>query len=554
MLASLSVRDFVIVERLDLDFGAGMTVLTGETGAGKSILVDALSVALGERASSDFIRAGRERAEVSAVFDVAPDSAAATWLREHEVDDEGTCIVRRSWSRDGRSRAFINGRPAAVGDLRELAEQLVDIHGQHAHQQLMSRDAHRRLLDDYAENDDLLAQTAVLHHRLRTLREELGRVRGTAGEDDSARLELARYQLQELEQLAPVEGEFESLHAEHQRLARGSELVEACAVAIQTLDGDEPSARGLLAATRRTLAPFADLSPTLAGVLETLETAAVGIDEASADLASFAADLEPDPARLRTVEQRLDRMHELARKHHRPVAGLPALAAELRVRVDTLLGDNARIETLQAEIEQTESRYRQLCETLAKRRRSAGKRLARALGEGLAQLGMSGARFEVRVTSDPARSAAHGHDRVEFLVATNPGQEPLLLSKIASGGELSRIGLVLETVSRSGSGVPTLIFDEVDAGIGGAVAEVVGRLMHTLSSRCQVLCVTHLPQVASLADHHLHVSKQTGRDSASALLEAVSGERRVEEIARMLSGSRITPRTLAHARELLEAG
>lgn len=554
MLSGLSVRDFVIVERLELDFEPGMTVLTGETGAGKSILVDALSVALGERASSDFIRAGSDRAEVSAVFELAPDSGAAAWLREHELDDEGACILRRGWSRDGRSRAFINGRPVAVTGLRELAGRLVDIHGQHAHQQLMSRDAHRRLLDDYADNDAKLAETAEIHRMLRALQTELADLRGSGGEDDSARLELARYQLQELEQLAPLEGEFDTLHAEHQRLTRGGELVEACAAAVQALDGDDPSARALLASARRALTPFADLAPALAGVLGALESAAVGIDEASADLASFAADLEPDPERLRKVEKRLDRMHELARKHRRPVAELADLSEELGARVTALLGANERITAVEAELEKTAERYAGLCAQLGKRRRTAGKRLAKAVDAGLQQLGMPGARFDINVQSDATRGAAHGHDRVEFLVATNPGQEPLLLSKIASGGELSRIGLVLETVSRSGSGVPTLIFDEVDAGIGGAVAEVVGRLMHTLAARCQVLCVTHLPQVASMAHSHLFVSKQTAARSASALLESVSGERRVEEIARMLSGSRITERTLAHAREMLEAG
>jgi len=558
VLTQLGVHDFAIVDRAELSLDAGMTVLTGETGAGKSILVDALALALGERASSADVRAGAARAEVSAEFDLRADAAARAWLAERDLDTaDGECVLRRTVNADGRSRAWINGRPVPAQDLRTLGEMLVDIHGQHAHQSLLRRDARRRLLDDFARDgadnhEALLASVAAAHERLQSLRERLGRLAGDPRER-AARVDLLRYQVDELDALGVSVGEVERLEGEHARLAHAAEIRDGCAAAAATLTDDENGLRTRLGTVLRRAAELRALDPSLAESEQLLDEALIRVDEASAALRQHADGIDLDPGRLEQVAARLDAIHAVARKHRVASESLPDLHARLREERDGLQGGHERAAALERELEASAAEYRAAADALHAGRRAAARVLGASVSDDLGRLGMSGARLEVEVTLEPARAPSReGLDRVELLVSTNAGQAPLPLGRIASGGELSRLSLAIQVTTAAGTGVPTMIFDEVDAGIGGRVAEIVGRRLRSLAARRQVLCVTHLPQVASQADHHVRVDKTAGEHPARARLALLAGEARVREVARMLGGVRVTRQALEHAREMLE--
>ena len=553
MLTHIHIWNFAIVERLDLPLEGGLTVLTGETGAGKSILLDALGLALGDRADTGVIRHGAEKAEISVTFSTHDAPEAEAWLQAHELDSAGECIIRRVIAANGPSKAFINGKPAPAASLRELGEMLVDLHGQHEHQSLLRREAQRQLLDDFAGHGSLLGELAEAFSDWRDKQAELDRLRQAASERDD-RLELLRYQVRELEELNLAEGELAELEAEHRRLANASSLLETGQRVLMTLDGDDPAcAASLLATGLHDVGEMRETDAQLAGVVDLLDSAVIQAREAASELRHYLDGLELDPERLAWLEQRLAAITDLARKHHCAPEELPALLPRLQAELAELEQAEVRAGNLQAEVDAALAAYRKLAEKLGKGRRRAAKKLGEAVTGSMQTLGMEGGRFEVAV--EPLESdtpVATGLERIEFRVSANPGQPVRPLAKVASGGELSRISLAIQVITAQDSRIPTLIFDEVDVGIGGRVAEIVGQLLRTLGEQRQVICVTHLPQVAALGHHHLQVSKTAEQDRTHSRIQILDTEERVDELARMLGGIEITEQTLSHAREMIE--
>ena len=553
MLTRLHIRHFAIVEDLELAFGPGMTVLTGETGAGKSILLDALGLVLGDRADSAVVRPGAKRAEITAEFDVSNLEGVAAWLAERELDADGECLVRRTVNAEGGSRGYVNGQPMPVQALRELGEQLVDIHGQHAHQSLLKRAVQRQFLDDFADHGPLLEETAGAYRRWRELQDEYERLAGAA-EDRGARRDLLQYQVAELKALELGPGEVAELEAEHQRLANASRLLEGAQRAAAVLsEGEEQTVSHLLAQTLSDLQDLAELDPRLQTAAQLLGEAEIQVREAGSELRHYVADLELDPERLEHLESRLATLQDLARKHQVRPEELPERLETLAAELAELEGADDRLEGLEGEIRETEAVYLKKAEALSEGRRNAAAALAERVSANMQGLGMPEGRFEVQVDrSDDAAYGPHGLDRVEFLVSANAGQPAGPLNKVASGGELSRISLALQVIAADRARIPTLIFDEVDVGVGGGVAEMVGRQLRALGVGAQVLCVTHQPQVAALGHQHLAVSKETADGETRAEVNPLADRARQEEVARMLGGMEITDQTRSHARELLE--
>ena len=555
MLSHLTIRSLAVIDCLDLDCGPGTTALTGETGAGKSIVVDALALLLGARASPDMVRAGAERAEVCGVFETQSNAPARAWLAGRELDDgAGECIVRRVVGPGGRSRAFVNDRPIPAQQLRGLGEHLVDIHGQHAHHLLLDRNRQRLIVDDFGGHHELLGRVAETAGRWRELRRELA---GTADDDEdrTSRLEFLRFQLDELEGLKLDADEPERLAGEQRRLANAESILDGCRRALDRLEGDhDGSAASACAGARRELEAVARHDPRANEVIDLIESAAINVTEASALLRSATEGLDLDPERRFEVERRLGAVHDLARKHRVSSRELPAHTGRLRERVASLASSEQRAAEIEREAASVAEEHRALCSQLTARRRDAARRLARRVTENMHALGMPGGDFAVDIRAlDDSLLSPGGADRVEFTVSAGPGQPRRALSKVASGGELSRISLAIRVSSVRGSAVPTLVFDEADVGIGGRVAEIVGRQLRALGESQQVLCVTHLPQVASRAHRQAVIRKSLGRDGTPGVgVAPVCGEDRIEEIARMLGGERITSKTIAHAREMLD--
>ncbi|MGB0720921.1 MAG: DNA repair protein RecN [Gammaproteobacteria bacterium] len=551
MLTQIHLRDFVIVDALELDIGSGMSVLTGETGAGKSILIDALGLALGDRGDAGWVRAGRDKAEITVIFDVSRCQPALDWLREHDLDDDSQVHLRRVIGADGRSRGYINGQPSPMAALRELGERLVDIHGQHEHQSLMHRDAQRGLLDDFGKHDRLLDKTAKTFSAWRATAERLETLSASASER-SDRLELLRYQVQELDALDLSTDELPAIEEEHARLSNAGQLLHTAQQALHRIyEDEETSIYQSLSQTLRDLEDLSEVDPRLVPIREGLENARIQLAEASDDLRRYADGLDLDPERLHWLEQRLGAIHDLARKHHIAPQKLPDHNQELADELAGLENADQSLDALKQELEHLQSDYSAAAARLSAARRKAADTLSDQVTRLMQGLGMEGGRFEISLAEAPSPQA-HGQDRIEFMVSANPGQPLKSLSKVASGGELSRISLAIQVVSAATLSLPALVFDEVDSGIGGGVAEVVGKLMRELGSARQVLCVTHLPQVAAQAHGHLHVSKEkTGTDTRTAI-STLDGETRVREIARMLGGVELTEATLNHAREMIE--
>lgn len=553
MLRAIHIRDFAIVDTLDLELGDGMHALTGETGAGKSILLDALALCLGDRANAEIIRPGAERAEVSAIFD-PPNEAVQQWLDERDLGDD-EILVRRVVQGSGRSRGFINGTPVALQMLRELGEQLVDIHGQHAHQSLIRPAAQRELLDAFAGTEAQRSAVAAVHQELRAIDRELETLAGSSDDYDE-RLALLHHQIDELERAAPSRDGIAALEAEHQRLAHAESLIDLAQGQLQALSDADEAAQTRLGRAIRELEERRELDPALGEAADLFQSALAHLEEGCHTLRSFADSLEIDPQRLAELDEQIQHLRDLARKHRVDVDNLPETLEHLQAEAERLANAEERLATLRSERQEAETRYRDAAEALSRERQRAAERLQSEVGELLGELGMQGAEVQPQVSFEPEASpSVHGLDRIELLVRTNSGQSLGPLNKIASGGELSRIGLAIQvaTVNRSAT-VPTLIFDEADAGIGGAVAEVVGRLLRTVGSRYQVLCVTHLPQVAAQARHHFHVAKTDTGEGTRTQVSPLNDEQRVEEIARMLGGLEITSHERNAAREMLERG
>jgi DNA repair protein RecN (Recombination protein N) len=551
MLLSLSIRNFVIVESLDLEFGPGFSVLTGETGAGKSILIDALLLALGERAEADVVREGAARAEIGAEFRIG--EAARDWIAAQDLggEDAGLVLLRRTVDAGGRSRAFINGSAVTLAQLRELGELLVDVHGQHAHQSLLKGGSQQRLLD---EHGGLAAAAREVAQRFAELR-RAGRARAEAeamAGSAQAEADRLRWTVEELDELAPQPGEWEAVEAEHRRLSHAAGLLEGAQAAVEALGEGDAAALERIDAMLARLQSLAQYDARLAAVLESLAAARVQLDDAVRELNRYLGQADLDGARLAQVEARVAALHAAARKLRSTPAELPALLADAQARL-AALSAASDLEALRAQESAALARYTEAARALSKARVKAARQMAAEVTRAMQDLSMAGGRFEVNlVPLADGETAATGAERVEFLVAGHAGVAPKPLVRVASGGELARISLAIAVIAASATPVGTLVFDEVDAGIGGAVAETVGRLLRQLGQQRQVLCVTHLPQVAACGDAHLVVSKAPAADGRPvSQIRPLDRKSRVDEIARMLGGIEITETTRKHARELL---
>lgn len=556
MLVQLTIQNFALVAKLDLELQPGMTAITGETGAGKSIMLDALGLALGDRADLDVIRTGEERADISATFSLQGQPEAAKWLQERDYPEaEDLCILRRVLSRDGRSRAYINGQPTTLAELRTLGEMLIDIHSQHEHQSLLKVATHQRLLDAFGGLEAQSHQVAEAAQELRQLTQEIEAL-SQAQQADAAQVELLTFQVKELDEARLVENELPALEQEHAQLSHADTARTALQGLVQLCsEADEGNIEQSLRRACSMMETLPYQTPELSEAHNMLSSALIQVEEASHVLNKALDRVELNPERLAEVDERLGLIHRLARKHRVEPQALYAHARTLRDRLASISGADGRLAALHAQHEKALQAYHKLAAALSKARAQAGKRLSTAVNARLAELGMASSRFEVALNTDPnGTPSARGHDHVEFLVSTNPGQPAKPLIKIASGGELSRISLAIQVVTAQTSRIPALVFDEVDVGIGGATARAVGELLHELGKRGQVLCVTHQAQVAAQADQHLLVSKSSDGKTTSTTLVALDRSQRISEISRMLGGDEQSRQSLAHAQELLGLG
>lgn len=555
MLTRLFINNFAVIDNVEISFREGLTVLTGETGAGKSILVDALGLALGGRADAAVIRTGCERAEISAEFNIKGNEALLRLLREQSIPvEEDGLTLRRVVNAAAPSRAYVNATAAPAQLLRQAGACLVDIYGQHAHQSLLKRAEQRELLDDFGDYGAVLEQARQAFARWDEATRELGRLtRG--GEEFEAQAALLRYQVEELDGLELQEDEPERLEAEHRQLANADRLLEVTQAALHDLYAGDQSLNDRLSAMKRELASLGKLDAGLANVGELLENATIQVAEAAAELRAYLEGLEQDPARLRQVEQRLELLQDAARKHRAPPGQLHQRHRELRQKLEELESARERAAELGQAQEAALAEYREAAARLGEQRRQGAAAMAAQVVKIIRSLGMPQAEFLVTVETDAdAPPREKGDDQVEFLIAANPGQAPQPLRKVASGGELSRIGLAVQVSVNRDRALEAMIFDEIDAGIGGGVAEIVGRLLHGLAAGRQVFCVTHLPQVASQGDHHFQVVKVSDGRATETRVVALADAERVEEIARMAGGVTISERSREHAREMLGQG
>ncbi|MEY1660867.1 DNA repair protein RecN [Isoalcanivorax beigongshangi] len=549
MLTHLSVHNIATVEQLELEPAAGLTVITGETGAGKSVLMDALSLALGERADSTVIRAGAERAQVQATFDVRQLPAVRAWLEERELDQGDEVQLRRTLRPDGRSRAWINGSTMPLNDIRELGDLLINIHSQHEHQALLRRDAQRALLDSFAGADNAADRTRSQWQQWQQARQALTSARDQSREQHD-RIELVRFQLEELDALALAEGELAELEAEHKRLGHAESLIRLCQQSLALLyEQDEHTINDHLSQALGWLGDAAEDDPSLNDVVASVESARLQVEAAADDLRHYLDRLDVDPERLAATEERLSNVYALARKHRVRPEELPERHRSLQDEAHTLTHFDDHLAQLEASEAAAEKRYQDSARKLSTQRRKQAPAMGRGIERYLHDLGIKGARFEVSLTATEPQ--ADGLEQVEFQFSANPGQPLRPLAKVASGGELSRVSLAIQVMCAKVLTVPSLVFDEVDVGVGGGVAEIVGRLLRELGQHAQVLCITHQPQVAALGHRHWHVIKQQSRTSTQTQIQSLDTEQRVQELARMVGGLELTPSTLAHAEEML---
>ena len=549
MLCHLTIQNYTLVNELDIEFANGMTVVTGETGTGKSIMLDALALTLGSRADNAMIAQGSSRAEIHATFDIANNQEALLWLEQRDLGNDHTCILRRVINRDGRSRAFINGVPGTLNDISSFGNLLVDIHSQHEHQSLLKTDTHRRLLDEFGSLTDSAASVLECYQQHRKTDEHLQKLlKGT--DQGSSRLQLLNYQLGELVELNPAEGESTLLEIEQKRLANIEDIKRYCQEVIQTCTEEEDiNVSSVLSRAVDRLTSIDDVA--LQPVIELLNSSQIQVDEAITDLKSMTRHYEADPERLLEVENRLSTLYSIARKHRVSPEELPALQVSIQKEITTLSNIDEQITMLESELTTLKKRFQKAAGTLTKQRQAAADALASAVTERLTHLGMTGAELSIQLNARPEESIhPNGHEDIEFLISTNPDQPHRPLARIASGGELSRISLAIQVVTANTSRVPTLVFDEVDAGISGAIAEVVGAQVRGLGDQAQIICVTHLPQVAAQGHHHLRVSKSLESGRTITRVIPLKEKSRIEEIARMLGGINVTGQSLAHAAEM----
>lgn len=552
MLVHLSVHNYAIVEHLDLELDRGMSVITGETGAGKSIMLDALGLTLGDRADSGVVRPGAEKADILATFDLTDIPEAQTWLKERDLDNDGPCILRRVITAEGRSRAYINGTPCPQGDLKALGELLIDIHSQHEHQSLLKTDTHRRLLDEYAGATDLARQVQLAAQRWRQTRQELDKL-SNSGDEQRARHQLLSYQLEELESLSLGENELEQLEQDHKTLTNAESLLSICRQVVeQCSENDSGNVLNALTASLHRLGSVNNSPTAMSEATNLLSSAQIQIEEAVGELNRFLDHFDADPARLQQLEERLDVIYTLARKHRIQPTEVATLHQKLLDEIETLNANDEAIEQLENELASFARHYKEKARELSDLRHRAAPTLATAVEHEIQRLGMPGGRFSIELKANPEKELLpNGLEQVELLVSANPGQPLKALAKVASGGELSRISLAIQVITAQTSRVPTLVFDEVDVGIGGPTAEIVGQLLRRLGDRGQVMTVTHLPQVAAQGHQHLFVHKVRDSEATRTAVSKLSKTERIEEVARMLGGIDLTKESLAHAKKMV---
>jgi DNA repair protein RecN (Recombination protein N) len=553
MLLNLNIIDLAVVDALDLELEQGMSVLTGETGAGKSILLTALGLALGDRADSGYIRPNCKRAEINLDFDLTDAPLAKQWLLDNELDDANQCLIRRTISDDGRSKAYINNRPINLPTLQSLSRLLVEIHGQHAHLTLLDKEEQRRLLDGFANNQPLLDQLNACHQHWKQAHKELQQL-VKASSDQAEREELLRYQLEELQQLDLENFDFQALADEHNKLANLGKILSVGQQQLDNLyDNEQQSVTEMLGHSLRAIGELSQYAGELNSITELLSDAEIQIVEAAQQLRRFLENQEADPQQFAWLENQIGLVQSLSRKHKVLPEELPALAKQLAEQLNLISHSSERIENLNLECQKFFNDYHKLADELSTRRMTYGTELQARISATIKELGMPHGEFIVKLSnSEDTEPQRNGKDNIEFLVSTNPGLPAKPLAKVASGGELSRISLAIQVTTSTDKTTPTMIFDEVDSGIGGGIAEIVGQKLRRLSENRQVLCVTHLPQVASQAHQHLFVAKNQTAAITSSTVRRLNTEERINEVARMLGGITITENTLAHAREMLQ--
>ncbi len=552
MLSHIHLRNFAIIDELNLDLKHGMTALTGETGAGKSILIDAIGLVLGDRADSGVVRHGCDKAEITLSVEVDDCHAAQQWLIEQALAEENEpCILRRIISANGKSRAWINGTPCNLSMLRQLGEMLVDIHGQHEHQSLMKKNMQRQLLDEYANNQTFLNNTAKAYAAWKSLSDKL-EILSNQNSDHQAKLDLLRFQTQELDELQLTKNEVQQLDKEHARLSNAGQLLETAVHSINRLyDAEEQSIYSSLSEIAQQLNDASQLDPSLKDPLDMLLNAQIQIQEAADSLRHYQESVEHDPERLQQVNNRLSTLHDLSRKHQTSPDQLYEKWQTLHARLTELDSDEYDLDALQKKLDKNKIKYLESAKKLGQSRSKAAAKLSQGVSKAMQQLGMEGGLFSIKITPSEHFSS-HGLDSIEFQVSANPGQPLKPLIKVASGGELSRISLAIQMIAAQRMTLPALIFDEVDSGIGGGIAEVVGQQLRALGENRQVLCVTHLPQVASQAHNHYKVTKIKHTENTSTGMVVLNEKQRVEEIARMMGGIEITKSTRNLAKEMLQ--
>lgn len=553
MLAQLTISNFAIVRELEIDFHSGMTAITGETGAGKSIAIDALGLCLGGRAEADMVRAGAARADLCARFALKDTPAAQRWLEANQLEDGRECLLRRVISSDGRSRGFINGTAVPLSQLRELGQLLIQIHGQHAHQLLVKSEHQKALLDGYAGEYALTQQMAEHYRQWHTSCRELAQHQQQS-QERTARAELLHYQLKELNEFNPQPGEFEQIDEEYKRLANSGQLLSTSQHALNLLaDGEDANLQSQLYTARQMVTELAGMDASLSGILNMLEEAAIQVSEASDELRHYCDRLDLDPNRLYELEQRISKQISLARKHHVSPEALPQFHQSLLDEQQQLDDQADSQETLKLAAAKHHQLALEAARQLHTQRVHYAQELGKLITESMHMLSMPHGVFNIDVSFDEHTLTADGADRIEFRVTTNPGQPLQAISKVASGGELSRIALAIQVITARKMETPALIFDEVDVGISGPTAAVVGKLLRQLGESTQVMCVTHLPQVAGCGHHHFYVSKETDGAMTETHMQPLDKRARLQELARLLGGSEVTRNTLANAKELLAA-
>ena len=553
MLAQLTISNFAIVRELEIDFNGGMTAITGETGAGKSIAIDALGLCLGGRAEGDMVRAGASRADLCARFALKDTPAALRWLEENQLEDGRECLLRRVISSDGRSRGFINGTAVPLSQLRELGQLLIQIHGQHAHQLLVKPEHQKTLLDGYAGESTLTRQMAEHYHLWHQSCRDLAQHQQQS-QERAARAELLHYQLKELIEFNPQPGEYEQIDEEYKRLANSGQLLSTSQHALALLaDGEDANLLSQLYTAKQLTTELVGMDNKLASVLDMLEEASIQLSEASDELRHYCDRLDLDPNRLYELEQRLSRQIALARKHHISPEALPDFYQSLLDEQQQLDDQSDSLETLKHAVARHHELVLETARQLHTLRLNSAQELAGLITDSMHALSMPHGVFTIDVSFEEQHLTADGADRIEFRVTTNPGQPLQPIAKVASGGELSRIALAIQVITARKMETPALIFDEVDVGISGPTAAVVGRLLRQLGESTQVMCVTHLPQVAGCGHHHFFVSKETDGEMTETHMQPLDKRARLQELARLLGGSEVTRNTLANAKELLAA-